>query len=331
MAADECNASVTRHFIIPFYFMKNYLYALILLILCSVVVQSAQAESWLDAKRRTVLEERREKERLKLQEQAILQKEAEAKELQRQRKKELKEREIQRERERQERELQYEIERKEREMERRKREAEERERERKWEEEQKERTRIADEEQKNRRQFEASVRAKLTNCKQALKSFDAAKGKMWVTKKSGLFLFSEFEECEEYVEYRKSKTAYAMRYARDLLDESVAQAQKNGHLKVRDNNVETLLPPEYDLRSMCENGEDVSSFETPESTAQYLKKKACYEGIVRVVTFKGDEFWVAYCDLIEYARPDNGGASPKGNRDDSVESAKSHKTADEAE
>lgn len=257
--------------------MKSF-FSLLLLSFLMLMFQPAYAANWLDEKRRNTINQRKENERIKLEEKRLLQQEEEAKA---------------QERRWQAEQRQRELEQKQRELEQRLRTKE---REERQEKEYQDRQKAA--------AAEADIRNKLKNRRLALRNFDAAKGTMWVTHRGGLFAFAEQEQCEEYVEYRNSKEAYASRYARDLLDESVIQVQKKGHLKVRDSNYEELLPEEYALRALCEDGEDVSAYETPESAAQYLSEQAMQKGIVRILTFRGEEYWVSYRDLLEYATPD---------------------------
>lgn len=236
-----------------------------------IFLQPAHGANWLDKKRQNTLDQRRAAEAIKLEEKRL-----------------------------QQEEMKRQQEKHERELEKRERELEQRERERKREE-------AREQELTERRKSaaaEAAIRTKLKNMRNSLKNFDAAPGVMWVTHRPGLLAFSELQECEEYVSYRRSRAAYAMRYARDLIGESVVEVNTKGHLKVQENNCEEILPQEYALRDMCKDGEDVSAYESAESAAQHLKEQADKKGIVRVLTFRGDEYWVAYHDLTEYAAPD---------------------------
>lgn len=270
---------------------------ILLLLLIAFAIQPAPAANWLDQKRQDVLRQRQEAEETRQRE--------ERRQLEEKR---LKMEELRWKQEREERENARMLEKRERDL---RQQEQDRKRAKEQEEYKKERRRAA--------AAEADIRERQKNRRMALRNFDAVKGKMWVTTKSGLIAFSEAEECEEYVEYRQSKEAYALRYARELLDESAIKINKNGHLKVQDSNYEDLLPQEHELRQLCEDGEDVSDFETPEAAADCLTEQANQKGIVRIKTFRGDEYWVAYRDLTEYAVLDSPKAKKTESKDKSAD------------
>lgn len=276
--------------------MTKSLAYLLILPLIAAVLQPAYAANWLDQKRQDVLRQRKEAEYRMMEEKRLQMEEMRWKQ------------------EREDRETARMLEKKERDL--------------RQQEQDRKRAKEQAEIQRERRKAaaaEADVRERLKNRRMALRDFDAVRGKMWVTTKAGLIAFSELEECEEYVEYRQSKEAYALRYARELLDESAIKINKNGHLKIQDSNYEDLLPEEPELRHLCEDGEDVSAFDTPEATVEHLEEQAKQKGIVRIKTFRGDEYWVAYRDLTEYAVLDSPKAKKAESKDNAAENGEEEK------
>lgn len=284
----------------------NHLHHLLLFSFVLLLAHPTHALNWLDQKRQDTINQRRGKEKeLLAEKQRKQQEESERMRNELSRAKEELRIQEQREREeryRQEREREFKAQEKRWQQERLDRHMQQEEWERKQEE--------AKEEQK-KKQYEANrekafIRTTLKNRKQALRAFAAAKGSVWITNKQGLFLFEDSELCEEYVEYRQSKAAYALKYARGLMDDGVIQANNKALLKVHESNYEELLPQEFELKEMCTEGDDVSAFESPESALQYLEAQADKKGIVLVSTMKGEEYWVAYHDLKKFATAESG-------------------------
>lgn len=279
--------------------MKPLTY-LLLALFTATLTFPAHAESWLDAKRRDAIQQRKVFEETRRYEQERMEDEKQQQREEKRRMREKKERE--------------------------KRLQQEEDSDKEWREEQakKAQQRKLEQEQllseQKRRHAEEQAQLDLKRQRagaaeatarelqkyrlNALQSFDAIKGNMWLTTKAGLIAFREKKECQEYVEYLRTKAAYAQSYARELLDDSAVEVGKNGHLKVQESNYKTLLPTESELRNKCWNAEDITAFETQESMNLYLKEQAVQRGIVRIRTLRGDEFWVAYRDLAEHAVPE---------------------------
>lgn len=238
----------------------------------------AHADNWLERKRQDTLKARQAKEEMKLEAAKIKARQKADKE----------------------RTKAYE-----REMAKMREEQEHREEEARIREEQKLALKKAEEARKNalleeEKAAKNSVKARSRNRREALRRFDIRKGAVWVTTKPGLFAFSDKNECEEYVEYGLTNAAYAKRYARDLLDESVIQVNSKGHLKVSEDNRETLIISEPELNH-TEDEELVDTFSSLEKTEKYLRECCLRKGIVLMRTFRGEEYWVAYRDLKEFA------------------------------